>query len=154
MTAACAKAGLPGLRFHDLQRQGLRAAAPAWWSPPRNFPLLAQVMLALGVLVFLGISVQNLPPVVNGAAYLVGAGRSDTFTAVSHERACGKCALETIWVFRRTGQRVSWPEVIPLGTSIPVRVPVWTPFGAKGARRVRLSACWSSGSPAAPWRTA
>jgi hypothetical protein len=69
---------------------------------------------------------------VNGAAYLVGAGRSDTFTAVSHEQACGKCALETIGVLRRTAQRVSWPEVIPLGTSIPVRDPVWTPFGATG----------------------
>jgi hypothetical protein len=122
----------PGRPRPVARRRGLRAAAAAWWSPPRNLPVLAQVVLAISVLALLGVSVRNLPPAVNGAAYLVGAGQRDTLTAVSHEQACGKCALETIGVLRRTGQRVSWLQVIPLGTSISVRDPVWAPFGATG----------------------
>jgi hypothetical protein len=47
--------------------------------------------------------------------------------------SCVKCALETIGTLRRTGQRAGWPEVILLGTSVPVRDRVWTPFGATGS---------------------
>jgi len=113
-------------------RRNLRTVAGTWWNPPRASPPVYPVILAVSVLAILAFSVQALPPAVNGMAYLVGAERSDTFTAVSHEQTCARCDTKTIGVLRRTGQRVSLPEVIPLGNSIPARDPIWSPSFATG----------------------
>jgi hypothetical protein len=66
------------------------------------------------------VAVVSVSGVVDGAAYLAGAGRTVAFDPVS-------CQTSTAGILQTGGAGVSatWPDVVPLGKSFQVREPVW-----------------------------
>lgn len=68
-----------------------------------------------------------IPGEVDGAAYLLGAGRQTTFHADSYGRECGKggCSTVTDGYLSDSGTRARVLADMPLGATKPVREPVW-----------------------------
>ncbi len=92
----------------------------------------AFVFLCLGMALFLFVAVIAVPGVVNGTAYLTGAGGSATFVPQSYGQSCdrygGDCTTMTNGVLKADGKNVSatWPDQVPLGQPFRVREPLWT----------------------------
>jgi len=99
----------------------------ARYYPPRH--LVSWVLRWLGMLVILAVAVISVPGVVDGAAYLAGAGRMVTFDPVSYQTNCDRysCQTTTDGILETGGPGVdaTWPAVVPLGTPFKVREPVW-----------------------------
>ncbi len=99
--------------------------------PPRHLVIWA--LCLPGLLVILVVAVVSVPAVVDGAAYLAGAGRTVTFDPVSYQTNCDRYSCETItgrsltasWRPVGPGISASWQNVVPLGRSFQVREPVW-----------------------------
>ncbi len=79
-----------------------------------------------------GIAVYILPPEVNAWAYVVGAGRQDTFNPVSYTQACagsmrtgGGCHIVTEGYLSKSHEQVNWGSQVPLGQPFSVRDPLW-----------------------------
>ncbi len=101
-------------------------------SHAHHYPPLHLVTWALcwvGLLLILVVAVVSLPAVVDGAAYLAGAGRTVTFDPVSHQTNCDRysCGTVTDGILETGGGGVSasWQNVVPLGRPFQVREPVW-----------------------------
>jgi hypothetical protein len=79
------------------------------------------------LLFLLAPAVFLLPRQVNAVAWLVGAGRPDTFTGLSYGSQCssGSCATVTDGILASTGEVITWPGRVPLGKPVPVRDPLW-----------------------------
>jgi len=96
--------------------------------PPRH-----QVSWAfrwVGMLLILVVAVVSVPGVVDGVAYLAGAGKTVTFDPVSYQTDCyvrSGCQTSTSGILETggTGVEATWPDVVPLGKPIQVREPVW-----------------------------
>jgi hypothetical protein len=76
------------------------------------------------------VAVVSVSGVVDGAAYLAGAGRTVAFDPVSYQTDCqihAGCQTSTAGILQTGGAGVSatWPDVVPLGKSFQVREPVW-----------------------------
>jgi hypothetical protein len=95
--------------------------------PPRH--LLTWSVRWVGMLLILVVAVVTVPALVDGTAYLTGAGRTVTFDPVSHQTNCDRysCQTTTDGVLETggAGTSASWPNVVPLGKPFPVREPVW-----------------------------
>jgi hypothetical protein len=95
--------------------------------PPRH--LLTWTARWLGMLLILVVAVVSVPAVVDGAAYLAGAGRTVTFDPVSYQTNCDQysCSTSTDGVMQTggAGTSASWPDVVPLGRPFQIREPVW-----------------------------
>jgi hypothetical protein len=95
--------------------------------PPRH--LVTWVLRWVGMLVILVVAVVSVPAVVDGTAYLAGAGRTVTFDPVSHQTNCDRYSCQTvtdgILETGGAGTSASWPDVVPLGRPFQVREPVW-----------------------------
>jgi hypothetical protein len=81
----------------------------------------------LGLLILVTPAVFTTPAAVNSAAWLVGAGRPDTFTSGGvYDTRCGSgCSPVTYGTLASTGQVITWPGHIPDGTAVHFREPVW-----------------------------
>lgn len=95
--------------------------------PPRH-----RVTWALrwtGMLLILVVAVVSVPAVVDGAAYLAGAGKTVVFVPAYHETTCTQynCQTSTVGILETGGAGVqaTWPNVVPLGRSFRVRQPMW-----------------------------
>ena len=79
------------------------------------------------MLFLLAPAVFMLPREVNAAAWLAGAGRSDTFTGSAYGTQCagGSCATVTYGAQASTGRVITWPGRVPLGRPEHFRDPVW-----------------------------
>jgi hypothetical protein len=101
--------------------------AQAHHYPPRH--LVTWVLRWVGMLVILVVAVVSVPAVVDGTAYLAGAGRTVTFDPVSHQTNCDRYSCQTvtdgILETGGAGTSASWPDVVPLGRPFQVREPVW-----------------------------
>jgi len=77
----------------------------------------------IGVAIIVGLA----PMLVNSAAYVAGAGGTDTFNPVSHSQRCGKynCHTVTNGHLSGSGAHVTVDDDVPLDVPFPVRVPVW-----------------------------
>jgi hypothetical protein len=95
--------------------------------PPRHRVIWA--VRWIGMLLILVMAVISAPGVVDGAAYLAGAGSTVTFSPVSHQTTCDPYSCETgtdgILATGGAGVEATWPDVVPLGRSFQVRAPVW-----------------------------
>jgi hypothetical protein len=95
--------------------------------PPRH--LVTWVVRWVGMLVILVVAVVSVPAVVDGTAYMAGAGREVTFDPVSYQTNCDRysCATTTDGILETGGAGVSasWQTVVPLGRPFQVREPVW-----------------------------
>ena len=95
--------------------------------PPRHRVLW--ILRWVGMLLILVVAVVSVPGVVDGAAYLAGAGRTVTFDPVSYQTNCDRysCQTSTDGILETGGPGVSasWPAVVPLGTPLRIREPVW-----------------------------
>jgi len=95
--------------------------------PPRH--LVTWVLRWIGMLLILGVAVISVPAVVDGVAYLAGAGNTVTFDPVSYQTSCtsGSCQTSTDGILETGGAGVqaTWPDVVPLGKPFQVREPVW-----------------------------
>jgi hypothetical protein len=95
--------------------------------PPRH--LVTWALGWVGLLLILVVAVVSVPALVDGAAYLAGAGRTVTFEPVSHQTNCGQysCGTITEGILETGGAGVtaSWQNVVPLGRPFQVREPVW-----------------------------
>ena len=95
--------------------------------PPRH--LVTWALRWVGMLLILVVAVVSVPAVVDGAAYLAGAGRTVTFDPVSYQTNCDRYSCETvtdgILETGDAGVSASWQNVVPLGRPFQVRVPVW-----------------------------
>ncbi len=101
-------------------------------SRAHHYPPLHLVTWALcwvGLLLILVVAVVSLPAIVDGAAYLAGAGKTATFDPVSHQTNCDRysCGTVTDGILETGGGGVSasWQNVVPLGRPFQVREPVW-----------------------------
>jgi hypothetical protein len=87
------------------------------------------VLRWLGMLVILVVAVVSVPAVVDGVAYLAGAGHTATFDPTSYQTNCDRvsCQTSTDGILEAGGTRVGalWPDVVPLGRPFQVREPVW-----------------------------
>jgi hypothetical protein len=103
-------------------------------SGPHHYPPSHRVVWALrwvGMLLILAVAVVSVPGVVDGVAYLAGAGNRGTFDPVSYQTTCsvrGGCVTFTDGTLETGGARIeaSWPDVVPLGQPFQVRAPFWT----------------------------
>ena len=90
----------------------------------------------VGMLLILVVAVVSVPGVVDGVAYLAGAGNTVTFDPVSHQTNCDQYSCQTstdgILETGGTGVQAAWPHVVPLGRPFQVREPVWR-WGLGGA---------------------
>jgi hypothetical protein len=81
------------------------------------------------MLVILVVAVVSVPAVVDGTAYLAGAGRTVTFDPVSYQANCDRYSCQTVTdgILETGGAGISasWPDVVPLGEPFQVREPVW-----------------------------
>jgi hypothetical protein len=95
--------------------------------PPRH--LLTWSVRWVGMLLILVVAVVSVPALVDGTAYLTGAGRTVTFDPVSHQTNCDRysCQTTTDGTLETggAGTSASWPNVVPLGKPFQVREPVW-----------------------------
>jgi len=99
--------------------------AHAYRYPPHHHGswVFAIVML----IAMTGISVFILPAEVNSWAYVVGAGKQDTFNPVSYSQVCGHrgCITVTNGYLSRSAKHVTWGGPVPLGQPVSVRDPLW-----------------------------
>ena len=83
----------------------------------------------VGMLLILVVAVVSVPGVVDGVAYLAGAGNTVTFNPVSHQTNCDQYSCQTstdgILETGGTGVQAAWPHVVPLRRPFQVREPVW-----------------------------
>jgi hypothetical protein len=99
----------------------------------RHYPPRHRVSWAfrwVGMLLILVVAVVSVPGVVDGVAYLAGAGKTVTFDPASYQTDCsvrGGCQTSTSGILETggTGVDATWPDVVPLGKPFPVREPVW-----------------------------
>ena len=95
--------------------------------PPRH--LVTWALRWVGMLLILVVAVVSLPAVVDGTAYLAGAGRTVTFDPVSYQTNCDRysCGTITDGILETGGAGVSasWQNVVPLGRPFQIREPVW-----------------------------
>jgi hypothetical protein len=95
--------------------------------PPRH--RLTWAVAWVGMLLILVVAVVSAPAVVDGTAYLAGAGRTVTFDPVSYQTNCYRYSCQTITdgILETGGAGVSasWQNVVPLGKPFQVREPVW-----------------------------
>ena len=95
--------------------------------PPRH--LVTWALGWVGMLLILVVAVVSAPAVVDGTAYLAGAGRMVTFDPVSYQTNCDRysCGTVTDGILETGGAGVSasWQNVVPLGRPFQVREPVW-----------------------------
>lgn len=95
--------------------------------PPRH--RIAWILRWIGMLLLLLVAVVSGPAVVDGVAYLTGAGKTVTFDPVSYQTNCyqGGCQTSTDGILQTGGAGVqaTWPHVVPLGRPFQVREPVW-----------------------------
>ncbi len=95
--------------------------------PPRH--LVTWALRWVGMLVILVVAVVSVPAVVDGTAYLAGAGRTVTFDPVSYQTTCDRYSCQTITdgILETGGAGISasWQNVVPLGRPFQVREPVW-----------------------------
>jgi hypothetical protein len=96
--------------------------------PPRH--RVSWAFRWVGMLLILVVAVVSVPGVVDGVAYLAGAGNTVTFDPVSYQTDCyvrGGCQTSTYGILQTggTGVGATWPDVVPLGKPIQVREPVW-----------------------------
>jgi hypothetical protein len=95
--------------------------------PPRH--LVTWALGWVGMLLILVVAVVSVPALVDGTAYLAGAGRTVTFDPISHQTNCDRysCATITDGILETGGAGVSasWQDVVPLGRPFQVREPVW-----------------------------
>jgi hypothetical protein len=99
---------------------------------PHHYPPRHRVSWAvrwIGMLLILLVAVVSVPAVVDGVAYLAGAGKTVTFDPVSYQTNCDQysCQTSTDGVLQTggTGTDATWPHVVPLGRPFGVREPVW-----------------------------
>jgi hypothetical protein len=95
--------------------------------PPRH--AVTWILRWIGMLVIFGLAVVCVPALVDGTAYLAGAGSTVTFDPVSHQTNCTTygCATVTDGILETGGAGVSasWQTVVPLGRPFQIRAPVW-----------------------------
>jgi hypothetical protein len=99
--------------------------------PPRHPGSWVAAIFMLVVMT--GIAVYILPPEVNSWAYVVGAGRQDTFNPVSYAQVCagmsvrtgGGCHIVTEGYLSKSREHVTWGSQVPLGQPFSVRDPLW-----------------------------
>jgi hypothetical protein len=95
--------------------------------PPRH--LVTWALRWAGMLLILVVAVVSVPAVVDGTAYLAGAGRTVTFDPVSYQTNCDRFSCQTVTdgILETGGAGISasWPNVVPLGAPFQVREPVW-----------------------------
>jgi hypothetical protein len=95
--------------------------------PPRHWVIW--VLRWVGMLVVLVVAVVSVPAVVDGVAYLAGAGHTATFDPTSYQTTCDRVSCQTstdgILETGGTGVEASWPDVVPLGRPFQIRAPVW-----------------------------
>ena len=95
--------------------------------PPRH--LVTWAVRWVGMLLILVVAVVSLPAVVDGTAYLAGAGSTVTFDPVSYQTNCDRysCGTITDGILETGGAGVSasWQNVVPLGRPFQIREPVW-----------------------------
>jgi len=96
--------------------------------PPRH--RVSWALRWVGMLLILAVAVISVPAVVDGVAYLTGAGNTVTFNPVSNQTDCyvrGGCQTSTYGILETGGAGVAatWPNVVPLGKPFQVREPVW-----------------------------
>jgi len=104
---------LPADREGEGERESRRRATRLWGT--------------IALLFLLAPAVFMLPREVNAAAWLAGAGRSDTFTGSAYGTQCagGSCATVTYGTQASTGRVITWPGRVPLGQPEHFRDPVW-----------------------------
>jgi hypothetical protein len=102
--------------------------------PPRHRTIW--VLRWTGMLLILLVAVLSVPAVVDGTAYLAGAGPTVTFDPLTHQTDCSQYGCDTstdgILETGGAGVQATWPAVVPLGRPFPVREPVWR-WGLGGA---------------------
>jgi len=94
--------------------------------------VIARLVLWLLFTAWLAFAVILVPAEVNSVAYLANAGPTATFVAQSYAQQCGRsgCHNVTNGVLRTSPPfDVTWPNQVPLGSSFPVRRPVWGVLG-------------------------
>jgi hypothetical protein len=96
--------------------------------PPRH--RVSWAFRWVGMLLILVVAVVSVPGVVDGVAYLAGAGNTVTFDPVSYQTDCyiySGCQTSTYGIMQTGGAGVgaTWPDVVPLGKPIQIREPVW-----------------------------
>ncbi len=95
--------------------------------PPRH--VVTWALRWAGMLLILVVAVVSVPAVVDGTAYLAGAGRTVTFDPVSYQTNCDRysCGTITDGILETGGAGISasWQNVVPLGRPFQVREPVW-----------------------------
>ena len=95
--------------------------------PPRH--RVSWILRWVGMLLIVVVAVVSVPGVVDGAAYLAGAGRTVTFDPVSYQTNCDRhsCQTSTDGILETGGPGVNaaWPAVVPLGTPFRIREPGW-----------------------------
>jgi hypothetical protein len=102
--------------------------------PPRHW--VPWAVRWVGMLLILLVAVVSVPAVVDGVAYLAGAGKTVTFDPVSYQTNCTQYSCQTgtngILETGGSGIQALWPDVVPLGRPLRVREPVWR-WGLGGA---------------------
>jgi hypothetical protein len=103
--------------------------------PPRH--RLTWAVAWVGMLVIVLVGVFSVAGVVDGVAYLAGAGKTVTFDPVSYQTDCqyrSGCQTSTEGILETggAGTQATWPDVVPLGKPFDVRAPVWG-FGLGGS---------------------
>jgi hypothetical protein len=95
--------------------------------PPRH--LVTWFLRWVGMLLILVVAVVSVPVVVDGTAYLAGAGRTVTYDPVSYQTNCDRYSCQTVTdgILETAGAGISasLPNVVPLGRPFQVREPVW-----------------------------
>ena len=88
------------------------------------------------MLVILVVAVVSVPAVVDGTAYLAGAGRTVTFDPVSYQATCDRysCLAVTDGILGTGGAGISasWQNVVPLGQPRVVTGPQTRPVPPGG----------------------
>ncbi len=118
----------PGVRAQAAPLAAHHPSRPhAHHYPPRHWVTWA--LRWVGMLLLLAVAVVSVPSVVDGVAYLAGAGHTVTFDPVSYQTTCsqGVCQTDTDGILETggAGAQASWPDVVPLGRPFQVREPVW-----------------------------
>jgi hypothetical protein len=100
------------------------------YPPHHHVSAFFGLVLLLGCLV---LSIGYLPNLVNGVAYLAGAGPEATFFPASYGQDCGRggCSTITDGTLFEDGRilHASWPGTVALGVPMTVRAPVWNGWG-------------------------
>lgn len=94
--------------------------------------VMARTVLWVLFTAWLAFAVILLPAEVNSVAYLANVGPTATFVAQSYTQQCGRggCYNVTNGVLQTNPPiDVIWPNQVPLGSSFPVRRPVWGVLG-------------------------